>query len=39
MLVGSIGLILAVPVTTALAASLATQLPAEQLPAAAGHVH
>jgi uncharacterized membrane protein len=39
MLVGSIGLILAVPVTTALAASLATRLPAEQLGAAAGHVH
>jgi uncharacterized membrane protein len=39
MLVGSIGLILAVPVTTALAASLATQLPAEQLPVAAGHAH
>jgi len=39
MLVGSIGLILAVPVTTALAALLATRLPAEQLGAAAGHVH
>jgi len=39
MLVGSIGLILAVPVTTALAACLATRLPAAELPAAAAHSH
>jgi uncharacterized membrane protein len=39
MLVGSIGLILAVPVTTALAAGLATRLPAEELPAGAAHSH
>jgi uncharacterized membrane protein len=37
MLVGSIGLILAVPVTTALAAGLATQLSLEELPAGATH--
>ena len=39
MLVGSIGLILAVPVTTALAAALATRLPAEQLEDATAYVH
>jgi uncharacterized membrane protein len=39
MLVGSIGLILAVPVTTALAAALATRIPAEQLEDATAHVH
>jgi uncharacterized membrane protein len=39
MLVGSIGLIAAVPVTTALAACLATRLPAEQLAGPAGHAH
>jgi len=39
MLVGSIGLILAVPVTTALAAALATRLPAEELPAGPAHSH
>jgi uncharacterized membrane protein len=39
-LVGSIGLIAAVPITTALAALLATRLPAERLPDAAhGHAH
>ncbi|MEA2443986.1 MAG: hypothetical protein QOJ12_1278 [Thermoleophilales bacterium] len=39
-LVGSIGLIAAVPITTALAALLASRLPAERLPDAAhGHVH
>ena len=39
MLVGSIGLILAVPVTTALAAALATRLPAEHVQESVGHVH
>jgi len=39
MLVGSIGLILAVPVTTALAALLATRLPAEQLGDPVAHAH
>jgi uncharacterized membrane protein len=39
MLVGSIGLILAVPVTTALAATLATRLPAEEVSAGAPHPH
>jgi uncharacterized membrane protein len=39
-LVGSIGLIAAVPITTALAALLASRLPAERLPEAAhGHAH
>ena len=38
MLVGSIGLIVAVPVTTYLAASLASRLPASELEASA-HVH
>jgi len=38
MLVGSIGLIVAVPVTTYLAASLAARLPADELEASA-HVH
>lgn len=38
-LVGSIGLIAAVPLTTALAATLAVRLPAEALPADAGHAH
>jgi uncharacterized membrane protein len=39
-LVGSIGLIAAVPVTTALAAGLALGQPAERLPAGAqGHAH
>jgi uncharacterized membrane protein len=40
-LVGSIGLILAVPITTALAALLAEDIPAEELAADAhaGHVH
>jgi uncharacterized membrane protein len=40
-LVGSIGLIAAVPITTALAAALATQFTAEDLPAetAPGHAH
>jgi uncharacterized membrane protein len=38
MLVGSIGLILAVPVTTWLAAVLAARLPAGELEASA-HVH
>ena len=40
MLVGSIGLIAAVPLTTALASLLAVRLPVEALPAADhGHVH
>ena len=41
MLVGSIGLIAAVPLTTALAASLAVRIPVDALPADAhgGHVH
>ena len=41
MLVGSIGLIAAVPLTTALAASLAVRIPADALPddPHAGHVH
>ena len=39
MLVGSIGLILAVPVTTALAAALAARLPAEEVHESVGHVH
>ena len=39
MLVGSIGLILAVPVTTALAATLATRLPAKEVSAGAPHSH
>jgi uncharacterized membrane protein len=39
MLVGSIGLILAVPVTTALAATLATRLPAKEVSAGAPHPH
>jgi uncharacterized membrane protein len=38
-LVGSIGLIAAVPITTALAALLATRVPAEELPADAAHAH
>ncbi len=40
-LVGSIGLITAVPITTALAAVLAQRIPAEQLPASdhTGHAH
>jgi uncharacterized membrane protein len=38
-LVGSIGLIAAVPITTALAATLSRALPADQLPAEAGHAH
>jgi uncharacterized membrane protein len=38
-LVGSIGLIAAVPVTTALAALLALHLPERQLAAVDGHVH
>jgi uncharacterized membrane protein len=38
-MLGSIGLILAVPLTTALAACLATRLPAEELPAGAAHPH
>jgi uncharacterized membrane protein len=38
MLVGSIGLIAAVPLTTALAAALAVRMPADELPAGA-HVH
>lgn len=38
-LVGSIGLIAAVPVTTALAALLATRIEAERLRAVAGHEH
>jgi uncharacterized membrane protein len=39
MLVGSIGLMLAVPLTTALAAWLARLLPPELLPAGHGHHH
>ncbi len=39
MLVGSIGLIVAVPMTTWLAAVLAARLPAEELGASPGHVH
>jgi uncharacterized membrane protein len=39
MLVGSIGLVLAVPVTTALAAWLARLVPAAALPAGDGHGH
>jgi uncharacterized membrane protein len=38
-LVGSIGLIAAVPITTALAAALATRVPAEQLAAEPAHAH
>ena len=38
-LVGSIGLIAAVPITTALAAALSRGLPADRLPAEAGHAH
>ena len=38
-LVGSIGLIVAVPLTTALAALLAARLPAESLGARRGHTH
>jgi uncharacterized membrane protein len=38
-LVGSIGLIAAVPITTALAAVLSRGLPGELLPADAGHAH
>jgi uncharacterized membrane protein len=38
-LVGSIGLIAAVPITTALAATLSRGLPADALPAEAGHAH
>jgi uncharacterized membrane protein len=38
-LVGSIGLIAAVPITTALAALLALRLRPEELPEAAGHAH
>jgi uncharacterized membrane protein len=38
-LVGSIGLIVAVPATTALAALLALRLPRDQLEAAASHGH
>lgn len=39
MLAGSIGLIAAVPLTTALAAALAVRLPAGALPAGEPHVH
>ncbi len=39
MLVGSIGLVLAVPVTTALAAWLVRLVPARALPAGHGHAH
>jgi uncharacterized membrane protein len=39
MLVGSIGLIAALPLTTALAAVLAARLPDEALPDEHGHVH
>ena len=39
MLVGSIGLIAAVPVTTALAAALASGVPAGDLEESAGHLH
>jgi uncharacterized membrane protein len=38
-LVGSIGLVAAVPITTALAAVLATHIPAAGLTADAGHAH
>ncbi len=38
-LVGSIGLIAAVPITTALAAALAVSLPAGRLATAGGHGH
>ena len=38
-LVGSVGLMAAVPITTALAAVLAVRLPAERLENAAAHVH
>lgn len=38
-LVGSIGLIAAVPITTAIAALLALHTPRDELDAAAGHVH
>jgi hypothetical protein len=37
--VGSIGLIAAVPITTALAATLSRGLAAGALPAEAGHAH
>lgn len=39
MLVGSIGIIAAVPLTTALAAWLAGSIPASELEADAGHGH
>ncbi len=39
MLVGSIGLIAAVPLTTALASFLSLRLPADALPDEPGHVH
>lgn len=40
MLVGSIGLIAAVPITTALAAALAVRLPVQAVPATThGHAH
>jgi uncharacterized membrane protein len=39
MIVGSIGLIAAVPITTALAAVIAAELPLESLPAARDHAH
>jgi len=39
MLVGSVGLIAAVPITTGLAAALATRVPSTALGADAGHVH
>jgi uncharacterized membrane protein len=38
-LVGSIGLVAAVPITTALAATLATHVPADELAADAAHAH
>jgi len=38
-LVGSIGLIAAVPVTTGLAAVLATRIAADDLPPDSGHAH
>ncbi len=38
-LVGSIGLVAAVPITTALAAALATRVPAADLPDELGHAH
>jgi uncharacterized membrane protein len=38
-LVGSIGLILSMPITTALAAFLASRMSERQLQAAKGHVH